>query len=418
MTSRNIRRSQRFGRGLAKLPPGPERRTRRINWIPLFRDADPFAVDAALTDAEVLELAPGSPLLQPGATNQSIYIVLSGTVTAHLDAGGAAGSAIPIPVGECIGELSTLDGKPVSALVMAQDTVRVLVLSREMFWNRLMILPGVAGNLMLTLTERMRRTNELALSAQRQQLELKHLRKELDVARQLQASMLPLQRPLFPDRNDIDICGTMEPADDIGGDLFDAFFVDPQQLFFCIGDVSGHGIAAALFMSRTIGLLHTLATNTRHPGELLRLLNERLCVGNDTNIFVTLFCGYLDLPSGRLVYANGGHPPPMLLQDGVARLIEVPDGVLIGALSDMEYAERELDLAPDALLLCSTDGATEAQNAAGEEYSEERCLDFLQRSDTRDLAQLLDALRTSVTDFTGSTSLDDDCTLLALRRRR
>ncbi len=111
--------------------------------------------------------------------------------------------------------------------------------------------------------------------------------------------MLPLQRPLFPGRTDIDVCGFMEPASKVGGDLFDAFFVDNRTLFVCVGDVSGHGIAAALFMVRVIGLLRILAMESTQPEKILETLNDRLCIGNDTNLFVTLFCGFLNTHSAN-----------------------------------------------------------------------------------------------------------------------
>lgn len=393
-----------------------ERRSPSIAWIPLFRYTDESAICAALGDSEVLVLSVGSTLLRPGEANDNVYILLSGNLAAHLDANLNPDAAITMSPGACIGELSAIDGKPVSALVLAQTEARVLKLSKEVFWNRLMTLPGVAGNLLLTLTERMRHASELALNNQREQLELVHLRKELDAARQLQISMLPLQRPIFPERSDIEICGFMEPASHIGGDLFDAFFVDDRQLFFCIGDVSGHGIAASLFMARTIGLLRILAMNTLAPDKLLESLNERLCVGNETCLFVTLFCGFLDVDSGRLRYSNGGHCAPILAAGGRVDTLGIPKGPLVGAFPGVGYACMERQLDPGDVLFCYTDGVTEAQVPTGEEFSEHRCLEILARSSGSPLPALLDRVRQEVTDFAGSAWLEDDCTMLVLRR--
>lgn len=392
-----------------------ERRKLSIGWIPLFRDADEDAVHRTLSDAEVLLLPAGTPLLRPGESNHNVYILLSGQVAAHLDDKLSPESAIQIQPGECIGELSAIDGKTVSALVMAATDAQVLKLSRDIFWNRLMSVPGVASCMMVSLTERTRRTNELTLKAQREQLELIHLRKELDVARQLQVSMLPLQRPMFPERDEVEVCGFMEPASQVGGDLFDAFFVDEHTLFFCIGDVSGHGIAAALFMARTIGLLRMLAMNTAQPDKLLELLNDRLCTGNDANIFVTLFCGFLDLGSGMLRYSNAGHCAPMLVAGGHAAPLEIPRGTLIGAFPARRYSAIGRRLQPGELLFCYTDGITEAQSPAGDEFSEERCLELLGRAGAAPLPALLDELRREVAAFAASPLLDDDCTMLALR---
>jgi sigma-B regulation protein RsbU (phosphoserine phosphatase) len=274
----------------------------------------------------------------------------------------------------------------------------------------------VAANLMTTLTERMRRSNQTALALQRERLELQHLKKELDVARQLQASMLPLQRPLFPGRSDVEVCGFMEPASRVGGDLFDAFFVDNRTLFVCIGDVSGHGIAAALFMVRVIGLLRALAMDTMQPEKILETLNDRLCIGNDTNLFVTLFCGFLDVQHGRFVYANGGHCVPMVCSARGARRLPLPKGMLVGAASGRRYSSLECALAIGETLFCYSDGVTEAQDLAGTQLSEERCLEWLHCDATKELPALLDSLFERVVGHTGSKLLADDCTMLAVRR--
>ena len=220
-------RDRRVAEGLAA--PDGRRSVRReddFRWIGLFRDADPDELAAALAECEVLLLSAGDSLLRLGARNRRVFILLSGKLTAFLGKDANPATAIEISVGECIGELSAIDGKPISAQVLAATDARVLRLDKEVFWKRLIKLRGVAENLMTTLSERTRRANEQSLALQRERLELEHLKKELDVARQLQASMLPLQRPLFPGRADIEACGFMEPASKVGGDVFDAFFVD------------------------------------------------------------------------------------------------------------------------------------------------------------------------------------------------
>jgi sigma-B regulation protein RsbU (phosphoserine phosphatase) len=393
-----------------------ERRDPAIHWITLFRSAGRRDLDAALVGCEVLLLPAGAPLLRLGEANRNVFILLSGKLIAQLGEDESPDTAIEIFPGECIGELSAIDGKPISALVRADSDVRVLRLDRGVFWNRLMQLRGVAENLMITLTERMRRANVKALALQRERLELKHLKKELDVARQLQASMLPLQRPLFPGRLDIEVCGFMEPASKVGGDLFDAFFVDSRTLFVCIGDVSGHGIAAALFMVRVIGLLRILAMDTMQPEKILETLNDRLCIGNDTNLFVTLFCGFLDVQSGRFVYSNGGHCAPMVCAGRDASLLPLPKGMLVGAASGRRYASMEYNLAVGETLFCYSDGVTEAEDQAGVQFSEEGCLEWLRCDATGALPDLLDSLYDKVMSHTGSKLLADDCTMLAARR--
>lgn len=399
-----------------------------FGWVPLFRDVPAVDLGAALDGCRILELAAATNLLTPGQENDSIFIILSGEVNVyiHHDAGMDHGSdaisnhgvnnrGITIPLGQCIGEFSAIDGLPVSALVRAETDARVLQLTKDLFWSRLIALPGVARNMMVSLTERTRLTNQLALEAQRCSLELEHLHKELDLARELQAGMLPMQQPLFPEREEIEISALIEPAATVGGDFFDAFFVSEKRLFLCIGDVSGHGIGAALLMARTIGLLRVLAMAETSPHEVLSRLNERLSEGNSTSVFVTLFCGFLDLGSGEFVYANGGHCPPLLITHAGARPIPVPTGVLVGAFPAMHYRSMALVLQPGDLLFLYTDGITEAENGGGAAFGVAGCTRILSPQRQTPLPALLEGLRREVERFRGRDALEDDGTMLALR---
>jgi sigma-B regulation protein RsbU (phosphoserine phosphatase) len=408
---------QRFGRQRDQdLDNGEERRHLGIGWLPLFRGTDEDAVINILNECEVLILPAGTPLLKPGEANDAVFVLLSGDLAAYLDTDLNPNAAISIAPGECIGEISAIDGKPVTALVLALTEARILKLTPDLFLNQLLIIPGIARNLLLALTERMRRTNDSMMEAQRKQLLLQHLHKELEVARQLQASMLPLRRPMFPDRSDLEISALMEATSEVGGDLFDAFFVDDQHLFICIGDVSGHGIPAALFMARSIGLMRIAAMATLQPDEVIGKINEQLCIGNDTNLFVTLFCGFLNVSTGRLIYSNGGHCAPILISDGKASSIPIPKGTLVGAISGLTYSSLEITLHIEDTLVCYTDGVTEAQPPSGEEYSEVRLIEVLRKASGQSTDAMMETVRREVTDFTGNQALDDDYTLLALRR--
>lgn len=394
---------------------GRDRRACEISWIPLFEDAQPQAVEAVLEACDVLDIPAQTPVLLPGQNNRTVYIALSGTVVAHLGYLHRPQAPVTIPLGQCIGELSAIDGKPVSTLFMTVTDARVLRIPQEVFWGDLMTLNGVAENFRIILSDRVRSAKEQALQAQRGQLEIEHLTKELQIARQLQISMVPLQRPLFGHRTDLDICGFMEPASAVGGDFFDAFFVRENHLFFCIADVSGHGIASALFMARAMGLIRVLAMGILEPHRLLSELNARLCDGNDANIFVTMFCGILDIPQRRLVYSNGGHCAPMVLYPGRSRMLPIPKGPLVGAFPGCTYSSMEIQLGSEETLFCYTDGVTEAHDPKGEELTEERCLQMLDALQPQASGDLLDHVRAQVSEFTGTDILEDDCTMLAIR---
>jgi sigma-B regulation protein RsbU (phosphoserine phosphatase) len=385
--------------------------------IPLFRDVREDVLLAAVHRCELLPLAPGQVLLSPGQSNEDIFIIMAGTVTVHLGGDGYRSKGIAIPIGQCIGEFSAIDGRPASALVRAEDEATVLRIPQQVFWSHMVLLPGVARNMMVSLVERTRLTNQLTLEAQREALELSHLRKELDLARDLQLNMLPPQGCLFPEHPHIEIASLMEPATTVAGDFFDAFFVDNHRLFVCIGDVSGHGLGAALFMARSVGQLRILANTETSPDAVLRRLNDSLAEGNEAGLFVTMFCGYLDVTSGQFTYSNGGHCPPLLLQDGEVRPIAMPKGALLGVFAGRTYQSLCLQLSPSDLLMVYTDGVTEAENIEGEPFGVQGCQGLLAEAGQAPLDTLIQGLRQSLRGFTSSQHLEDDCTLLLLRRR-
>ena len=387
-----------------------------VDAIALFRGAEPSAVIDAIRDCEIRFLPAGAILLQPGEANDTIYLLLSGQLAAYLDSALLPAAGIPIRPGESVGEMSAIDGKPVSAFVVALTEARVLSLPGMLFWSRLGPIPSVTRNLLAVLSERMRRGNEAMLEAQRTQLALEHVRRELSIARQLQTSMIPVRGRLFPERGDIEIAGMMNPASEVGGDFFDAFFVDERHLFICVGDVSGHGIPAALFMARTIGLIRIAAMGTRNPDRLLERINEQLCAGNDANMFVTLFCAFLDVTSGRLVYANAGHCAPLVAHAGRASLLPIPKGALVGVIPGLGYAANEVQLQEGVALVCFTDGVLEAESAAGHEFSQERLLSVSAANSGQSVEDVLQCVQRELAIFLDGRPPADDCTVLAVRR--
>ena len=389
---------------------------RGFDVITLFRGVDPAAVIDAVRACDVQTVAPDSVLLESGAPNDTIYVLLSGSLAAYLDTALVRGVPIPIGIGESVGEMSTIDGKPVSARVAAVTEARVLSLPGELFWSRVAGIPGVTRNLLASLSARMRRGNETMLEAQRRHLALEHLRRELQVARQLQTSMIPARGRLFPERRDIELAGQTNSASEVGGDFFDAFFVDERHVFVCVGDVSGHGIPAALFMARTMGLIRIAAMGTREPARLLEHLNEQLCAGNDANIFVTIFCAFLQVSTGRLVFANAGHCAPLLAHEGRASQLPLPKGALAGVMPGLRYTANEIELRPGVALVCFTDGIPEAESRAGREFSQERLATVVAAHSSGPLEALLEGVERELSTFLDGAALADDCTLLGVRR--
>ena len=384
-------------------------------WIPLFQEVDQSLLASLLSHCEVRQMGAGTDLLRPGETNDSFYILLEGELIVYLSEDAKQGQGISLQPGHCIGEFSAIDRLPVSALVRCESEAEVLHLSGPFFWEQLVTLPGVARNMMRGLTERARTTNKLALQSLRERLELDHLREELDLARRLQASMLPLRDALFHDRSDLDVAGLVEPAASVGGDFFDTFLTADDRLFLCIGDVSGHGIGASLLMARTIGLIRSLAMSATGPEAVLEQLNAFLCEGNDTCLFVTLFCGYLEPTLGTLTYSNAGHLPPLLIQAGVCTELLLPRGLLAGISPKARYRSETVQLNRSDLLFAYTDGLSEAEDAEGRPYGIDPCRELLLQRRQAPLPTILDGVRDALTGFSGSSALEDDCTLLLLR---
>lgn len=408
-----------------ELPEGmPERRAsadRRlrgyIEGMRIFAGVAHGELETLLAGCAIRSLTPGEALLRPGQQNDAIYVLLSGLLHIRLDATDTQG-VIAIAPGGNIGELSIIDGKPVSAYVVAAEECNVMRIPADLFWEQVIPLPGVARNLLRVLSERMRVNNELILKRLAEHLRLEHLERELRTATGIQASMLPSRFPLFPDRQDVDVHATMVAAREVGGDFYDAFFVNPTRLFVAIGDVSGKGVPAALFMARSITLLRMEAARGAAPHEILERVNQALCEGNEAGMFVTVFCAALDTETGELAYANGGHNPPLANTGGCYTFIEPPRGLLLGMVEGIGYTPASLHLARGQSVLLYTDGVTEAANAALELYDDERLLACLRPLDGEEsAAQTVALVQADVAAFVDGAEPSDDITLLALTWR-
>lgn len=239
---------------------------------------------------------------------------------------------------------------------------------------------------------------------------------ELKIAYDIQMSMIPRKFPPYPKRHDIDIYGHLTPAKSVGGDLFD-FHIRDEHLFFCIGDVSGKGVPAALLMTVAKNLFHTISLQLNSPAEIMSRMNNAMSDGNDANMFVTLFIGVLDLKTGHLDYCNGGHDAPVILSSDAAYLDAKPN-ILVGLMGHMPYVGGEMEMAPGTTILLYTDGLTEAMNKGGELYSPQRLLDYtkeLTMQDGLSALQLVNCLFDSVRHFADGAEQSDDLTMLAIR---
>ena len=241
------------------------------------------------------------------------------------------------------------------------------------------------------------------------------IQSELRIARDIQTAMLPRVFPPFPGRREFDIFAVMEPAKEVGGDFYDFFLIDERRLGVVIGDVSGKGVPAALFMAICKTLLKTEALRGLPPSEVLDRVNRTLIPDNDSMMFVTVFLLVLDLETGDLQWANGGHPPA-LVSAGPGRFdfLPGPTGTVLGAVETCAFETRTRRLAPGDTVFLYTDGMTEAMDAEQRLFSEKRLKAGLDKGEGRDPESLIRHMRSAVRDFVRETPPSDDITMAAL----
>jgi serine phosphatase RsbU (regulator of sigma subunit) len=250
--------------------------------------------------------------------------------------------------------------------------------------------------------------------AVREHNELLSLRRELDIARDIQQSILPRS---FPERPDVGVFAEMIPADEIGGDFYDFFFLDGDRIALLIGDVSGKGVPAALFMAMTRTLLRSAAALCTSPGECLKRVNELLIPDNKAEMFVTVFYGILDIPSGRLEYSNGGHNLPYMLRaDGRVEALARTGGTVLGMLGGVDFRTQEAALGREESLLLFTDGVTEAMDVDGELFGEDGLEAVLAACSRRTPTEIVRSIRDAVERHAGIAVQSDDLTALVVRR--
>ena len=236
---------------------------------------------------------------------------------------------------------------------------------------------------------------------------------ELNIARDIQLSMVPT---VFPERDDLEIYASMTPAKAVGGDLYD-FFVRDNQLYFCIGDVSGKGVPAALSMTQAMSLFRAYSSNDSTPDRIVSRMNHDLSKNNETCMFVTFLVGILDLASGELHYCNAGHEPPILI-DREAHLLPIESSFPVGITGDTHYQTQTIVIQPQTTLLLYTDGLNEAMNAKEQLFGDERIADEANRAIADgQLAPktLIERMTEAVHAFVGDTEQSDDLTMLCLR---
>jgi len=238
---------------------------------------------------------------------------------------------------------------------------------------------------------------------------------ELKIAREIQMSMVPKLFPPFPLRPEFDLYATLVPAREVGGDFYDFFFIDDNRLCFAIGDVSGKGVPASLFMAVTTTLFRTTAVRVSRPDEILFLLNRELCRGNESCMFVTVFCAILDIRTGEVEYSNGGHNLPYFVSHAETRPLRNTGGMALGFTEDVTYRSEKIMLRAGDGLFLYTDGVTEAMDEEGNQFSEPCLAEFLHQANGSSATEIIRGAVDQVKNHSGGAPQSDDITALTLK---
>jgi len=239
---------------------------------------------------------------------------------------------------------------------------------------------------------------------------------ELKIAHNIQMSMLPGTFPPFPERSDMDVFATLLPAREVGGDLYDFFFMDEDHLCFAVGDVSGKGMPAAFHMGITKILIKTKATQGLSPAAILERVNEDLSLDNPTLMFVTVFLGVLNVRTGELVYANGGHPLPYILHaTGEVTTLPATGGMALGVMGDFIYRSESVTLQKNDTVFIYSDGVTEATDVQCALFGDERLMAALSGLQDKPLKTVAENVLVSISSFAQNEPQADDITMMVVR---
>ncbi|MBO7446254.1 MAG: SpoIIE family protein phosphatase [Bacteroidales bacterium] len=322
--------------------------------------------------------------------------------------GTVLASAPSMPKGKCHVYTETIDGKNMTLTLTIPDSDMYKRLRQSSAFFAFLAMTGILVVLFIAYRslQNLWKLNEVRAKEQR-------IEDELFIARGIQQSLLP-SGPSQGLADGLDISGLQISAKYVGGDLYD-YFVRDGKLLFCIGDVSGKGVPAALLMAIAHSLFRTLSTHSDQPERIMKALNSSISDNNPDIMFITMFLGVMELSSGKVVYCNAGHNPPILIKDGQAKFLDTEPSLLLGVEPNAEYVAHELRLSPGDTLLLYTDGLTEAENTQNELFGETRALETATAVSAMTAQEQLTKMREAVQQFVNQAEQSDDLTMLSIR---
>jgi serine phosphatase RsbU (regulator of sigma subunit) len=404
-----------------------------IHRVPLFAALPREELDRLKDDLRTLEIGEGEFLLFEGDAGDRLYIVLSGELEVVKAVSTKEERVLNrLRPRDYLGEVSLLE--PVglrTASVRALTDSKLLEMTREDFERLLQRRPAVAFHIARVLSSRLREADRLTIrdlelknreleqayrdlkAAQMQLVEKEKLEHELSLAREIQKSMLPRSIPTMAG---FDFGACMVPAKTVGGDFFDFIPLGPEALGIAIGDVSGKGVPAALFMAMARSLLRAEARNNRSPKEVLQRVNSHLRDLNEGDMFVTILYGLINRKARSFEYARAGHEIPVLC-DPQGRLLTLPreKGQVLGVIDSPSLDRQKIQLAPTSTLLLYSDGVTDAADLQSERFGIKRVQEALCASGQKPAQSVCDHLLQRVSEHQAGVPAFDDITLVAIR---
>jgi len=316
-----------------------------------------------------------------------------------------------VNAGQVIGEMGVFSpGRERTASAVCEEDLEAYTMDRDEVMEFFRRDPSLAIELLQLSNKRFIENLKAETEAK------ERINSELRIAHDIQASMLPRAFPPFPERTEFEIYATMDPAKEIGGDFYDFFFVDRTKLCVVVGDVSGKGVPAALFMAITKALFKSEALRGFPASETISRVNKLLCQDNHMCMFVTIFTLLLDTETGEVECSNAGHSPPLLCtSDGSMEYIHSPEGMGVGVLENSRCVSRKMILKPGDLMFLYTDGVTEAMNAQDQLFSEARLKACVGSLRSKDLTRIISGVRQELEAHVQGEPRSDDITMLALR---
>ncbi len=407
--------------------------TNLLSKIPLFADLPHKELDKILSALDVKELVDRDILFHEGDPGEHFYVVMRGELEVLMAEGKTEEMLLNVlRVGEYFGEMSLImPGGHRTASLRARGDSTLLCMSRLQFLDLTKKYPALSRSMVRVLSQRLDAANTQTFrdlteknrqlqiaydelkAAQAQLIEKERLERELQVAADIQLSILPDELPTL---DDFDFGARILPARQVGGDLYDIFLLRDGQVGVLIGDVADKGVPSAIFMARAHALIMAEADMGMTAGEVLQVVNRHITRLQKSTQFVTVLYGILDLKTRLFSYARAGHETPLLLHpDGTVERIPHSPGMALGLWDLVTLDERAITLPPGSTLLLYTDGMTDCRDMQGEAFGLDRIKTTLSGLSNINAQQVCDHLLGTLVNYQDGSKQDDDVTLVAIR---